>query len=38
MTKIRRLATHRDELILEERRKDAASVPMIEQKEGQAAE
>jgi DNA-directed RNA polymerase subunit beta' len=38
MTKIRRLATHRDELILEERRKDAGSVPMIEQKEGQAAE
>ena len=27
-----------DDLILEERRKEAGSVPMIEQKEGEAAE
>ncbi len=38
MTKIRRIATARDELILDERRKDAGSVPMLEQKEGQPAE
>ncbi len=38
MTKIRRLAMQRDELILDERRKDAGSVPMLEQKEGQPAE
>ena len=38
MTKIRRLATMRDELILDERRKDAGSVPLITQTEGEAAE
>ena len=38
MTKIRRIATMRDELILDERRKDAGSVPLITQTEGEAAE
>ena len=38
MTKIRRIATQRDDLILDERRKDAGSVPMLEQKEGKPAE
>ena len=39
MSKVRRLANQRDDLILDERRKQAQSVPLIEEKsEGEAAE
>ncbi|MEM7464266.1 MAG: DNA-directed RNA polymerase subunit beta', partial [Pseudomonadota bacterium] len=39
MSKVRRLANQRDDLILDERRKQAESVPLIEEKsEGEAAE
>jgi DNA-directed RNA polymerase subunit beta' len=38
MTRIRRLASQRDNLILEERRKQAESVPLIPAPEGEAAE